>query len=386
MNKIGLINIQRCDSHGAVLLAYALEKVLEELGYEPTNIDYKYAGRIKEKNIVKRVYLKILIVLKKKLHISYANYNFFGKNIKNEYDIQSKRFSDFRNTYLHLTKEITNPCDDVLKEFDGFVVGSDVVWKPEIVSCEDKNIYFLKSVPDNTVKVAYAASIGTDNTQILNNVSEYYENAFDNFDYLSIREKSMIDFVRKYTTKSVESVIDPVFLLKQEMYMEIEKNALGDFSERPYIYVYILGDNTIALKEANRLAKKENCSILIDLNENFDNANLLTTNVQSAISAGPLEFLYNIRNAKYVITDSFHATCFSLINNVPFTVFDRGAVSVRMQDLLKRFDIYDRHYEGKSLSIDSLPWERINEQIKDERKQGIRFLEEAFHEGFTKSK
>lgn len=151
MNKIGLINIQRCDSHGAVLLAYALEKVLEELGYEPTNIDYKYAGRIKEKNIVKRVYLKILIVLKKKLHISYANYNFFGKNIKNEYDIQSKRFSDFRNAYLHLTKEITNPCDDVLREFDGFVVGSDVVWKPEIVSCEDKNIYFLKSVPDNTV-------------------------------------------------------------------------------------------------------------------------------------------------------------------------------------------------------------------------------------------
>lgn len=386
MNKIGLINIQRCDSHGAVLLAYALEKIIEEIGYEPTNIDYKYAGRIKEKNIIKRVYLKTLIILKKKLHVSYVNQSFFGKNIKNEYDMQSKRFEDFRNTYLHLTKEITNPFDDVLKEFDGFVVGSDVVWKPEIVSCEDRNIYFLKSAPKNTVKIAYAASIGTDNTQILNDVSEYYENAFDNFDFLSIREKSMIDFVKKYTTKSVKSVIDPVFLLKQENYMEIEKNTLGELSKKPYIYVYILGDNPIALKEADQLAQKENCSILIDLNEKFDNVNFLTTNVQSAISAGPLEFLYNIRNAKYVITDSFHATCFSLINNVPFTVFDRGTVSVRMQDLLKRFDIYGRHYEGNSLSIDSLPWERINEQIEDERKQGIKFLEEAFHEGFTKSK
>ena len=159
----------------------------------------------------------------------------------------------------------------------------------------------------------------------------------------------------------------------------------GGLSEKPYIYVYILGNNPIAIKEANQLALKENCSILIDLNENFDNASLLTTNVQSAVSEGPLEFLYNIRHAKYVITDSFHATCFSLINNVPFTVFDRGEVSVRMRDLLKRFNIYDRHYEGNNLRFDLLPWERINKQIEEERKRGIGFLEEAFHEGFTKS-
>ena len=29
--KIGLINIQHCDSHGAVLLAFAMEKVISEI-------------------------------------------------------------------------------------------------------------------------------------------------------------------------------------------------------------------------------------------------------------------------------------------------------------------------------------------------------------------
>lgn len=374
--KIGLINIQRCDSHGAVLLAYALEKIVRDLGFDVWNIDYKYAGRIVERNWIKKYYRISKIILKKRLHLTYARKKILGCSLKKEYDVQHDRFEKFRNEFLNLTNEIVDPHDKLLQRFDGFIVGSDVVWKPEIAACEDKEIYFLKSAPDNAVKIAYAASIGTDDKSLLCKYEDCYKNAFDNFDYISIREQSMIGFVKKFTDKDIVSLIDPVFLLSPEEYTKLEKNSRGDNDNADYIYVYTIGDNETAILEADKLAKKWNCRILLDVNDGFANSKKISVEAESAISAGPAEFIYNIRRAKYVITDSFHATAFSLLYNIPFCVFDRGKISVRMNDILKRFNIGDRRYSG-FLNLDDIDWEAVNTQISRERKNGIDYIKGA---------
>lgn len=106
IKHIGLLNIQRCDSHGAVLLVYAMEHFLLEEGYAVNTIDYKYAGRIVDNNVLKKLINKLLIKWKKQLHMSYANKTVCGESVKSEYDIQHSHFEEFRKNLLTLTKEV----------------------------------------------------------------------------------------------------------------------------------------------------------------------------------------------------------------------------------------------------------------------------------------
>ena len=372
IKHIGLLNIQRCDSHGAVLLAYAMEHFLLEEGYAVNTIDYKYAGRIVENNVLKKLINKLLIKWKKQLHMSYANKTVCGESVKSEYDIQHSHFEEFRKNLLTLTKEVTNVNDQMVNSFDAIVVGSDVVWKPEIARCIDRELYFLRSPKKEIRKVAYAASIGTNDAEFLEKYEECYENAFDRLDFISVREKSSVSFIKKFTDKQVDVVIDPVFLLDKSEYMKIEKKT--DYKVKgSYVYVYILGTNEKAIKLANDFAAKNGLSIVLDINESFELSNLITVPCQSAISAGPQEFLYNLRNASYVMTDSFHATAFSIIYNKPFWVFKRGKISVRMSDLINTFSLGGR-MASDTLDDSNIDWVCVNQEILKIRKAGAKWL------------
>lgn len=371
--SVALLNIQRCNSHGAVLLAYALERIFISNGYDIQTLDYKYAGRIVEKNIIKRIFLKMKIKIKKEFHLTYMRKKILGLSLKKEYDFQTQNFSVFRKEFLHLTREIIDVNDEILKEYNAFVVGSDVVWKPEIAACEDKEIYFLKSVPKGAVKIAYAASIGTDSDEILKNYESDYVGAFDALDFISVREQSMIPYIQKFTSKKIVSVIDPIFLLRKEDYQTIEKNNQKSLCNRQYVYLYLLGINEKAIKEANRIAKENSYDILLDLSDGFELSRFITVPAESAISAGPCEFIYNIRNASIVITDSFHATAFSLLFNKTFYVFKRGTISVRMRDLVEKFGLLHLMCDD-TIKDAEINWDLVNEQIEKERKKGIDYL------------
>lgn len=61
---------------------------------------------------------------------------------------------------------------------------------------------------------------------------------------------------------------------------------------------------------------------------------------------GPIEFLNLIENASYVITDSFHATCFSLLFHTKFWVFvepdSTTKPNSRIVNILSIAKCYDR--------------------------------------------
>lgn len=377
--KIGLLNIQHCDSHGAVLLAYALETVLKRWGYTVSTIDYKYAGRIVERNVVKKLVRKFLIKWKKQFHLAYVGETVCGQSVKKEYDSQHENFESFRTAFLHLTREIADVNDEILNSYDVIIVGSDVVWKPEIARCIDREIYFLRSPEERIKKIAYAASIGTSDERVLNEHEKYYAGAFDALDFISVREKSSIPFIKKFASKPVDEVIDPVFLLETNDYTEIEKEpAWGEFKD--YIYLYLIGENENAIKLANEFASRRGSKILLDLNCSFELSELITVPCMSAISAGPQEFLYNIRNASYVITDSFHTTAFSILYNKPFWVFNRGNISVRMSDLISTFGLNNR-MSVDSLTEDKIEWDTVNQMVDEKRRDGMNWLYSALKDG-----
>jgi len=91
----------------------------------------------------------------------------------------------------------------------------------------------------------------------------------------------------------------------------------------------------------------------------------------------PSQFLYMVKHAEYVLTDSFHAVAFSIQFNTSFYVFQRKDKVLknmfsRMESLLEIFELQERIYDsvinGKLEKIEKSKWENVNQELLNQRK------------------
>lgn len=136
-----------------------------------------------------------------KENIKYAKNRKFGLGLKERHG----RYEEFRKEYLNRTPRTTKTNSEIFKkDYSACVVGSDVVWKPEIAEEEHSKIYFLQFAGDNTKKIAYAASIGTDDMVVLDppliekpvnqkfslHQMEHYQKFYENGEYVRAVEST----------------------------------------------------------------------------------------------------------------------------------------------------------------------------------------------------
>lgn len=365
--RVGLINVQNLDNFGAVLVAYSLENAVKSLGAEVYTIDYRPQIRLPK-------CFRLPFSLKKK----YVRYRIEGNGKKYYSAISSdghNRFEKFRNTYLNRTapvwgffKQEDCPCDL-------YVVGSDVVWKPERVLTYEANIYCgLFNKGHNSRLVSYAASIGTDDTKALKLAQNVYKKILHNFDAITVREESSAEYLQELTEKPVESICDPTFLLTVEMYEQIM--AKPSITADEYILFLCLGYNEEAALFCNQLSKRMKCPVVYG--EQEKQRMILDNKLCTFANDGPAEFLYRIKHAKYVVTDSFHATVFSLIFHKNFFVFGRETISLRMISLLRKFGL-ERKFLISNPNLDDvnlfdIDFNDVDRQITLMREDGLNFL------------
>lgn len=203
----------------------------------------------------------------------------------------------------HSREELTRACAG----YSSVLVGSDQLWLPSNI---DADYYTLTWVPDGVNKIAYATSFGTN---FLPDWLVPRARAFlSRIQYLSVREKSAVEMVRSYA----RLVCDPTLLFTAEEWMCIqppEPVVRGD-----YILCYFLGNNTADRRFACRLREKTGCKIvaLLHLNE-YIRADEGYAD-ETPFDVGPGELLNLIRNARYIVTDSFHGSVFSILNRKTF--------------------------------------------------------------------
>ena len=90
------------------------------------------------------------------------------------------------------------------------------------------------------------------------------------------------------------------------------------------------------------------------------------------------DWLKSIKEAKYVITDSFHGTVFSIIYGRDFYVFTnqlRG--NSRFKSLLSLFDLEDRIVDPSFVISTKIDWDKVNEKLSLERSRSIEWLMES---------
>lgn len=353
--RIGIVTQPLVANYGGLLQNYALQKALREMGCNPitldleTHLNVSYIGYLKEiaKLFVKR--------------------NFLGYK-RNYPAYKQKRpviFDEFVRNHINTTQKFTRYTRKLILDYhlDGVIVGSDQVWRPRF------NVYpydmFLAFTEGTRIKRAsYAASFGVGTWEYDQEMTERCSELVSCFDAVSVREASGVYLSKEYLGVDAIKVLDPTLLHEKAIYNELCKSIPR--SEEQYIAVYALGLNEYAKEKINSFAKSKGLAI-----------KYFTSDANYTLSVP--EWVAAIRDATFVITDSFHGTAFSIIYNKDFySIINKTRGTSRFESILADFELSDRLLDSTQLEIpdmnNTIDWACVNEKRKTLKEQSMEFL------------
>ena len=367
MMRIGIITFHRANNYGAVLQAWALSKWLFNRRIKAEIIDY-------HTEFVYRYYR-----LFRTFRYKTKPYSFFTDCIRFTEEWKRKRhFSDFRRKALSVSREVFHSNAELKTigdAYDYYICGSDQIWNPRITMGLDP-AYFLDFVTRNEKKISYAPSIAVDSltdNQIIS-IIDY----ISDFHAISVREKQAIEMLQPYCAKTIDQVCDPVFLLSTADYAEIERNIS---IKSPYIFLYIVGsadDNLAIIQEVEKTAKKVGIKLyyIIDGGTTF-----IKIHGKNVYGCRPGEFISYVKNARYVISNSFHATAFSIIYKTQFISFVKAGTGSRIINLLAEFGLENRICYNSNKLYDlisqEIDYSLVIGKVNKSRRESEQFLESA---------
>lgn len=317
--KIGLITIHNANNYGAVLQTFALVKVLSRFG-EVEVINYNNRHISRDFDLI-RFYPSIhgLLGTGKDIFRIIPRRKAIGK------------FLDFIDTYLNTTKlfskvELEEEKSDV---FDIYVSGSDQIWNPVCVSSDNvfDPIYFCDFISSGKKKISYASSLGSH--QFSASEKQQLKMYLKDFNHISVREKDAQLLLNDLLPSTVEHVLDPTLLLSKQEWLDsfgIKEIA----SKEKYILLYSVPKSKLLSETVDYVSKKLNMKV-IAINQSLATGAKVDQQIRDA---GPIEFLNYFSSASFVITDSFHGTCFALNFGIPFVSVSAGKNINRVQSLL----------------------------------------------------
>lgn len=289
--------------------------------------------------------------------------------VQNMLQTKAAKFRQF-DSYIEFSNIIIgrdNYPKDLSEQFDYFVVGSDQVWNPHYDFVAGK-CDFLAFANDNQ-KISYAASFGV--SEIPLERKKEYAKYLKTFKAISVRESKGCKIVKDLVNREAIVVLDPTLLLDESEWKKLEKKS-HYCPKHKYVFVYALGDKNDKFK-----AKIEQ---LRNKYEIFDVRMVLRNGRELPI--GPSEFLYLLRNAELVLTDSFHATVFSIIFHKRFITFNRPGLNMnsRIESLAKLIGQKNCLNDTGDLDCEiKIDYVKVDEILKEERRKSIAFLKKALN-------
>ncbi|MEZ9466548.1 polysaccharide pyruvyl transferase family protein [Vibrio breoganii] len=376
--KIGLLNFHYSKyNYGAVLQAAALANVIAELGYNVEHIDYKRGQKHKITprfilseglNFFKiRSFLKIILGKEKP---GIVKHKVTGGEV----------FDDFRNSWIPTGDEeyyFPNELKDVGNLYETVVVGSDQVWRVSPGDKDFASVYFLDFLPDETRRVAYAASFGFDTWLSSKNkkFTNYVGTLLNKFSSVSVRENTGVDICSKVFNTDACHVLDPT-LLRGVGYFETIISEVDTPIQKNNIVYYKLDlpvDFSITLK-----------ALEDDLSVSSENIYYQLVGSEYKYINVPT-WLAKIRDSKLVITDSFHCVCMAILFNKEFICLSNKSRGLtRLESLLSMLDLSDRllpddtsdlpHVVEKLTKIN---FDKVNDTLARHQVKSLDFLANA---------
>lgn len=365
--NIDIITLHRAENYGSVLQTFALQKKIEELGHTARILDYhpeRYTNKGKLRRLKKQSKKinnpLLLLIAKILIYPSYLKKN--------------KVFSDFVAKYLKLSPFSFATNDEVKGKLDEwadcYCTGSDQVWNSHWNECVEKAL-FLDFIPKTKPAISYAASIGL--SQLPSNEIDETRNLLKKYIRISVRENSGVDIIKQLGFEDVEQCLDPTLLLMKEEWT----NYVDDCdSGKEYILTYNLHHDPEIDKFAMALGRKYHAPV-----------RNISYNWHDVVRKGHLcwcpsveRFLGLIKNAKFVVADSFHATVFSIIFEKQFVTITPEIASSRIASILQTLGIENRNlakYMGVGAIEKPIDYVLVKRKLAIEVDRSMSFLKKA---------
>lgn len=359
MSEIGIITIPRADNYGSVLQAYGIQQFVNEINPDNELIDYVapfLVGRYKLWDI-RTDNFKVLV---KSLIRNCLTYNAKKK--------KKRKYNDFRKL-MHFSERTVYSASEINK-YKFYIAGSDQIWNTRITN--SNSTFFLDFVDEIKSKIAFSVSLGyTDRSkdEIL-----FYRRMVNSFKWLGVREENDVDFIKDISAEEsvVDYIIDPTLLIPENKWKSLIKERL---LKKDYILIYSFGNDLKVIERAKLISKKEGLPVYIIADEwkkkNSDGFINLS-------GIGPLDFVNLIANAKYVITNSFHGTAFSIIFKKQFTVVPYKGTENRIVSLLKLLKLESGIYSSNINNF--IDYSGVDNILQFERNKAKTFLKNAIGE------
>ena len=367
MAKIGIITFNSTiDNYGQVLQYLATQEYMKSLGHTPILIDPQKWERTPLRMVkwgVQLIYIyikKLIPQLRQEKKTQIIENEIEKISVFKEWALISeeqekkhpRHFNDFKKKYFSYQ---AGTFDDILaSNYDSFCVGSDQIWSAA------GWYWMLGWVPKKIRRFSIAPSIGF--RKYTNKEKKSFIPYLKKFDFITVRENNGVELCKQCGRHDAVKILDPVFLLEPNSY---NKFAATIQEKNPYIFIYMLGGE-IDLPIAKIIEFCQNQGFEVKYVESQGR----NENIPNKIYATVEEWIALIRNAAYVITNSFHGTAFSIIYHKPFLTFPlinlMKDMNERIYDLTEQLGLESRIYKGDLNGLFyHVNWETANKKIKE---------------------
>lgn len=358
--KIAILTLPLSTNYGGVLQNYALQQVLKDMGHIPFTFDLGKFTWIdclifNMKSIVKTI-------LGRPCQFIYS---------PNDYMYKERPLRIFVEDYIKLLRpRVKRPTITILREYniDAVIVGSDQVWRAKYYPhiCD----MFLEFVKDKNIKkISYAASFGAHEWEYSKDKTTLCKSLIKDFSAISVRENSAVDLCNLYLGVDAVQVLDPTLLLIEDDYKRLTNNI--PINNNKFLFAYLLDISENKVRYVESIAKAKNLiPIIIGAGQH------LTKNDSVEL------WLSYFRDSRYIITDSFHGTVFSIIFKKDFiTIANKKRGNDRMTSLLSLLNLTNRLVEVCELdnrnSSDTIDWNVVDVRLETLRAESKKFLSKS---------
>lgn len=262
---------------------------------------------------------------------------------------------------------------------DVFISGSDQLFNPVLWQWSGPE-YFLHFVNNSNKKISYAASFGNRFQQI-NGLTEKMTYWLKRFDAISVREDYGVGIAKNIFGIEAQKVLDPVFLCDISEYIKLINQSKVKM-QKEFFVNFILDpceEKKQIIMHAEKKLQKEFVNLINadHIEENEKKMNMKNTKANADVE----DWLYYYYHSDFIITDSFHGTCFAIIFRKPFiSIANKARGERRFISLLTELGLMNRlvysfeEIKGKDYLFNDIDYEEVEELLEKKKKDSLEWL------------
>ena len=356
--KIGIITFHCSYNYGSVLQAFALQEYINRNIGQAQIVDFVQPENFKQYRLFRRhLYLAHPRSLAGDLAHMLPNWK------------RKRSFQGFVRRFVPVTPRRYTTCGDLAElngQFDAFICGSDQIWNPVCTNGLEP-AYFLQFVQPGKKKVAYACSIG--HAHLDAEYLDLFRTYLEGLSSICVREKTAQRYLSALTNRPIQVALDPTLLLDRSVYIKM----MPPVAASGYLFVYMLEQSDPLVTYAENLARQTGKKIIYfsaKQERRYRDA-------VNAYGVPPERFLRYLHDADCVITNSFHATVFSVLFEKRFCAFRTEKSASRVEDLLSSLGLSGRLFAPGFDMNETICYSKVNERLNRLRTESARYLIEA---------